>query len=41
MLSSLTLLMNGEGVEAEWRVIQGTPDFFFDHEEDAQRPSGR
>jgi trehalose synthase len=28
MLSSLTLLMNGEGVEAEWRVIQGTPDFF-------------
>src|SRR5947207_12228889 len=28
MLSSLTLLMNSAGVEAEWRVIQGTPDFF-------------
>lgn len=28
MLTSLTLLMNAAGVEAEWRVIQGTPDFF-------------
>lgn len=28
MLTSLTLLMNSAGVEAEWRVIQGTPDFF-------------
>ena len=28
MLSSLTLLMNGLGVKTEWRVIQGTPDFF-------------
>jgi trehalose synthase len=28
MLSSLTLLMNSLGLKAEWRVIQGTPDFF-------------
>jgi trehalose synthase len=28
MLSSLTLLMNRLGVKTEWRVIQGTPDFF-------------
>jgi trehalose synthase len=28
MLTSLTLLMNSAGIEAEWRVIQGTPDFF-------------
>lgn len=28
MLTSLTLLMNASGVPAEWRVIQGTPDFF-------------
>jgi hypothetical protein len=28
MLSSLTLLMNGLGLQTEWRVIQGTPDFF-------------
>jgi trehalose synthase len=28
MLTSLTLLMNSAGLEAEWRVIQGTPDFF-------------
>src|SRR5881398_2428311 len=28
MLSSLTLLMNSLGLRAEWRVIQGTPDFF-------------
>jgi trehalose synthase len=28
MLTSLTLLMNSAGVEAEWRVIQGTSDFF-------------
>ncbi len=28
MLSPLTLLMNTLGIEAEWRVIQGTPDFF-------------
>ncbi|NIR49049.1 glycosyltransferase [candidate division KSB1 bacterium] len=28
MLSSLTLLMNGLGIKTEWRVIQGTPDFF-------------
>lgn len=27
-LSSLTLLMNTLGIEAEWRVLQGTPDFF-------------
>jgi trehalose synthase len=28
MLSSLTLLMASSGIQAEWRVIQGTPDFF-------------
>jgi trehalose synthase len=28
MLSSLTLLMNAAGIQAEWRVLQGTPDFF-------------
>jgi hypothetical protein len=28
MLSPLTLLMNSLGLQAEWRVIQGTPDFF-------------
>src|SRR2546425_3371047 len=28
MLSSLTLLMNSLGLHAEWRVIQGTSDFF-------------
>jgi trehalose synthase len=28
LLSSLTLLMNGLGIKTEWRVIQGSPDFF-------------
>ncbi len=28
MLSSLTLLMNAVGISTEWRVIQGSPDFF-------------
>jgi trehalose synthase len=28
MLSSLTLLLNSLGLHSEWRVIQGTPDFF-------------
>ncbi len=28
ILSSLTLLMNGAGIKAGWRVIQGRPDFF-------------
>src|SRR2546421_12668860 len=28
MLSSLTLLMNSLGLRTEWRVLQGTPDFF-------------
>jgi trehalose synthase len=28
MLSSLTLLMRSLGLRAEWRVIQGPPDFF-------------
>src|SRR5207244_9678489 len=28
MLSALTLLMNSLGIHTEWRVIQGTPDFF-------------
>src|SRR2546428_1592617 len=28
ILTSLTLLMNCAGIRAEWRVIQGTPDFF-------------
>ena len=28
LLSSLTLLMNSLGINTEWRVIQGAPDFF-------------
>ena len=28
MLSSITLLMNSLELQTEWRVIQGTPDFF-------------
>jgi trehalose synthase len=28
IISSLTLLMNSLGLRAEWRVIQGRPDFF-------------
>ncbi|HEY5752189.1 MAG TPA: glycosyltransferase [Chthoniobacterales bacterium] len=28
LLSSLTLLMNSVGIKAEWRIIQGRPDFF-------------
>lgn len=28
ILSSLTLLMNSVGIKTEWRVIQGSPDFF-------------
>jgi trehalose synthase len=28
ILSSLTLLMNGAGIQTGWRVIQGRPDFF-------------
>jgi len=28
MLSSLTLLLNSLGLQTEWRVIAGTPDFF-------------
>jgi len=28
MISSVTLLMNSLGLRTEWRVIQGTPDFF-------------
>jgi trehalose synthase len=28
MLTPLTLLMNGLGIETGWRLIQGTPDFF-------------
>jgi trehalose synthase len=28
LLSSMTLLMNGLGIEAGWRVLQGSPDFF-------------
>ena len=28
MLDSLTLLMNGLGLATEWRVIEGSPDFF-------------
>ena len=28
LLDSLTLLMNGVGIKAGWRVIQGAPDFF-------------
>jgi trehalose synthase len=28
LLSGMTLLMNSLGIKAEWRVIQGRPDFF-------------
>jgi len=28
LLGSLTLLMNSVGIKTEWRVIQGSPDFF-------------
>jgi trehalose synthase len=28
LLSSLTLLMNSVGIKTEWRIIQGSPDFF-------------
>jgi trehalose synthase len=28
ILSSLTLLLNGLGIQAGWRVLQGSPDFF-------------
>src|SRR5256885_2765467 len=28
MISSLTLLMNSLGLRTEWRVVQGTADFF-------------
>jgi trehalose synthase len=28
LLSSLTLLMNSVGLKTDWRIIQGTPDFF-------------
>ncbi|MCG9479077.1 MAG: glycosyltransferase [Actinomycetia bacterium] len=28
ILSPLTLLMNSVGIKAEWKVIQGSPDFF-------------
>lgn len=28
ILASLTLLMNGLGIETGWRIIQGSPDFF-------------
>jgi trehalose synthase len=28
LLSGMTLLMNSIGIKAEWRVIQGRPDFF-------------
>jgi trehalose synthase len=28
LLSGMTLLMNSVGIKAEWRVIQGRPDFF-------------
>jgi trehalose synthase len=28
LLSSLSLLLNSVGVRTEWRVIQGSPDFF-------------
>jgi len=28
IISSLTLVMNSLGLRAEWRVIQGSPDFF-------------
>src|SRR5437763_1883235 len=41
MISSLTLLMNSLGLRTEWRVIQGTADFFFDHQENAKRAPRR
>jgi trehalose synthase len=28
ILSSLTLLMNSAGIDTEWRVLEGTPEFF-------------
>lgn len=28
LLSTLTLLLNGMGIQAGWRVLQGVPDFF-------------
>ena len=28
LLSSMTLLMNGLGIQTGWRVLQGSPDFF-------------
>jgi trehalose synthase len=28
ILSSLTLLMNSLGIKTEWRIIQGSSDFF-------------
>src|SRR5262245_31833892 len=28
LLSSLTLLLNELGIQAGWRVLQGSPDFF-------------
>jgi trehalose synthase len=28
LLSPLTLLLNGLGIQAGWRLLQGTPDFF-------------
>ncbi|MCI0537129.1 MAG: hypothetical protein L0Z50_18080, partial [Verrucomicrobiales bacterium] len=28
LLTSLTLLLNGLGIQARWRVLQGSPDFF-------------
>jgi trehalose synthase len=39
LLSGMTLLMNSVGIKAEWRVLQGRPDFF--NITNAQRPSGR
>ena|SRR5438034_5877824 len=41
MISSLTLLMNSLGLRTEWRVIQGTADFFSITKEDAQRAPRR
>ena len=40
LIGSTTLLLSTLGIRAEWRVIQGTPDFFQHHEEDAQRATG-
>ena len=28
LLTGMTLLMNSAGIKAEWRVMQGRPDFF-------------